>query len=114
MEALAGQAKGGFRVAFRAAPSSRQRECTGISLFEVVPYLANRIDRHGVLAAIGPRPIFVVSGTEDKYSRDTDQVVAKIAGNFITELRVERGFALDQERFDAIVEWIIGRVSERT
>lgn len=54
----------------------------------------------------------VVSGTKDKYSRDADQVVAKIAGDFITELRVDRGHALDQDRFDAIVEWIVGRVSD--
>ena len=52
----------------------------------------------------------VVSGTEDKYSRDADPVVAKVAGDFITELRVNRGHALDQERFDAIVEWIVDRI----
>src|SRR5690606_23479880 len=64
------------------------------------------------LAAITPRPTMVVSGTEDKYSRDADQVVAKVAGDSITELRVDRGHALDQERFDAIVEWIVGRASD--
>lgn len=51
-------------------------------------------------------------GTEDKYSRDADQVVAKVAGDFITEFRVERGHALKQERFDAIVEWIVGGLAE--
>ena len=40
----------------------------------------------------------------------SDQVVAKVAGDFITELRVERGHALDQERFEAMVEWIMDRV----
>lgn len=65
-----------------------------------------------VAAAIGPRPTLVVSGTEEKYSRDADQVVAKVAEDFITELRVERGHALEQERFDAIVEWIVGRLAE--
>jgi len=54
----------------------------------------------------------VVSGSGDKYSRDADEVVARVAGDFITELRVDRGHALDQERFDAIVEWIVGCVSE--
>src|SRR4051812_830698 len=57
------------------------------------------------------RPIMVLSGTDDKYSRDADQVVAKVAGDFITELRADRGHALDQDRFDAIVEWIVHRVS---
>ena len=37
----------------------------------------------------------------------------KVAGDFITELRVDRGHALDQERFDAIVEWIVDRVSDQ-
>jgi hypothetical protein len=55
----------------------------------------------------------IVSGTQDKYSRDADQVVAKVAGDFITDLRVDRGHALDQERFDAIVGWIVDRVSDR-
>ena len=55
----------------------------------------------------------VVSGTQDKYSRDADEVVAKVAGGFITELRVERGHALEQERFDAMVEWIVGQVCPR-
>lgn len=87
---------------------TRRREETGITLFEAVPGLAQLIDTHDVLAAIGPRPTLVVSGTEDKYSRDADRVVAKVAGEFITELRVERGHALDQERFDEIVEWLAG------
>ncbi|MDR7191549.1 hypothetical protein [Luteimonas terrae] len=77
-----------------------------------MPGLAQLIDTHDVLSAIGPRPTLVVSGTEDKYSRDADQVVAKVAGDFITELRVERGHALDQEGFDAMVEWIVGRAAE--
>ncbi len=89
----------------------RRREGTGITLFETVPGLARQIDTHDVLSAIGPRPTMVVSGSEDKYSRDADQVVARVGGNFITELRVDRGHALDQERFDAIVEWIVNRVS---
>ena len=49
---------------------------------------------------------------QDKYSRDADQVVARIAGDFITELRVDRGHALDQERFDAIVDWMVERVAD--
>ena len=86
---------------------------TGITLFETVPGLTRLLDTHDVLSAIGPRPTMVVSGTKDKYSRDADQVVAKIANDFITELRVDREHALDQERFDAIIEWIVGRVSDQ-
>jgi len=126
---VAGHSYGGYTALYHAAVDprcrfacisgavcsfeTRRREGTGITLFEAVPGLARQIDTHDVLAAIGPRPTLVVSGTQDKYSRDADHVVAKVAGDFITELRVDRGHALDQERFDAIVEWIVARASNR-
>jgi dienelactone hydrolase len=125
---VAGHSYGGYTALYHAAVDKRcrfacisgavcsferrRREDTGITLFETVPGLARQIDTHDVLAAIGPRPTMVVSGSQDKYSRDADEVVAKVGGGFITELRVDRGHALDQERFDAIVEWIVGRVSD--
>jgi dienelactone hydrolase len=124
---VAGHSYGGYTALYHAAVDprcrfvcisgavcsfeTRRQEGTGITLFEVVPGLARQIDTHDVLSAIGPRPTLVVSGTGDKYSRDADQVVAKVGGDFITELRVDRGHALEQERFDAIVEWIVDRVS---
>ncbi|MBL0937663.1 MAG: acetylxylan esterase [Gemmatimonadaceae bacterium] len=92
--------------------ATRIREHTGITLFETVPGLARDFDTHDILSAIGPRPTLVVSGTEDKYSRDADAVVAKIDGDFITQLRVQRAHALDQERFDAIVAWLVGQVGD--
>lgn len=88
---------------------TRRREGTGILLFETVPELARQLGHHDLLSAIGPRPVMVASGTQDKYSRDADEVVAKVAGDFVAELRVERGHALDRERFDAIVEWVVGQ-----
>lgn len=124
---IAGHSYGGYTALYHAAVdprcrfacisgavcsfATRRREATGITLFETVPGLAQVIDTHDVLAAIGPRPTLVVSGIEDKYARDADRVVARVAGDFITELRVERGHALDQERFDAIAEWSVARVS---
>lgn len=123
---VAGHSYGGYTALYHAAVDARcrfacisgavcsfetrRREGTGITLFETVPGLARQVDTHDVLSAIGPRPALVVSGMQDKYSRDADRVVARVAGDFITEFRVDRGHALDQERFDAIVEWIVGRV----
>ena len=40
-----------------------------------------------------------------------DEVVAKVAGQHITERRFERGHALDQEGFDSIIDWIVDRAS---
>lgn len=91
---------------------SRRRADTGILLFETVPGLATWLDTHDVLAAIAPRPTLVVSGTQDKYSRDADEVVARVPGDFITALRVDGGHALEQVRFDAIVEWIVGQAAQ--
>jgi hypothetical protein len=42
----------------------------------------------------------LILGSHVSASRDADRVVAKVAGDFITELRVDRGHALDPERFD--------------
>jgi pimeloyl-ACP methyl ester carboxylesterase len=125
---VAGHSYGGYTALYHAALDprckfvcvsgavcsfeTRRREDTGITLFETVPGLAREIDTHDVLAAIGPRPTLVVSGTEDKYSRDADEVVARVGGDFITELRVQGGHALDKARFDAIVEWIVDRVAD--
>lgn len=91
---------------------TRRREGTGINMFEVVPGLARQCDTHDLLRAITPRPALIVSGTEDKYSRDADQVVARAGGDSIFELRVSAGHAIDRARFDAIVEWIVGRVAK--
>ena len=126
---VAGHSYGGYTALYHAAVDprcrwacisgavcsfeTRRREGTGITLFETVPGLTRLLDTHDVLSAIGPRPTMVVSGTKDKYSRDADKVVAKIANDFITELRVDREHALDQERFDAIIEWIVDRVSDQ-
>jgi dienelactone hydrolase len=125
---VAGHSYGGYTALYHAAVDARcrfacisgamcsfetrRREDTGITLFEAVPGLARQIGPHDVLSAIGPRPTMVVSGTKDKYSRDADQVVAKVGGDFITEFRVDGGHALDQERFDAIIDWIVDRVSD--
>jgi len=90
---------------------TRRREGTGVNMFEVVPGLAARADHADLLAAITPRPVLVVSATDDPYSKDADAVVAQAPGAAITEIRVEGGHALDPERFETIVEWIAGQVA---
>ncbi|HEX4855039.1 dienelactone hydrolase family protein [Arenimonas sp.] len=124
---VAGHSYGGYTALYHAALDTRcqfacisgavcsietrRRAGTGFTLFEAVPGLARLLDTHDLLAAIGPRPTLVVSGTQDKYSRDADEVVANVAGDFITALRYERGHALDQAALDAIVVWLVGRAS---
>ena len=88
---------------------ARRREGTGINMFEVVPGLTTLLETHDLLEAIAPRPMLIVSGCQDPYSRDADRVAARVEGNCITEVRVDAGHALDRERFDAIVDWIGAR-----
>ncbi|KPN20297.1 hypothetical protein AO715_10435 [Xanthomonas sp. Mitacek01] len=127
---IAGHSYGGYTALYHAAVDARcrfacisgsvcsfetrRRAQTGIVLFEAVPGLAQHLETHDVLAAICPRPTLVVSGSEDKYARDADAVVARVGGDFITSLRVARGHALDRERFDAIVDWLVDRASADT
>ncbi len=126
---VAGHSYGGYTALYHAAVDARcsfacvsgavcsfetrRREGTGITMFEVVPGLARQLGTHDLLSSIRPRPMLIVSGTDDKYSRDADQVAAKVAGDSITELRINGGHALDQERFDSIVEWIVDRVANQ-
>lgn len=83
----------------------RRREGTGINMFEVVPGLCTRLETRDLLMCIRPRPMLIVSGTDDPYSRDADEVVGSAGGPFLTEVRAEGGHSLDRGRFEAIVKW---------
>jgi len=89
-----------------ASFSRRRLDGTGLNMFEVVPALQSVLETDDLLSSISPRPTMIVSATDDPYSIDADQVVLKTDGIGVTEFRAKGGHALDQERFDAIVEWI--------
>lgn len=88
---------------------------TGIEMAEVIPGFTTRFDMHHVLAAVAPRRFLVVSASEDKYSADAQEVVdgvrAAIHGlvddQDLLHLRFAGGHPLDDERFNAIVDWIV-------
>ena len=89
-----------------ASFEARRRDGTGLDMFEVVPGLREQIETRDLVTAISPRPMLVVSATDDPYSIDADRVVASVSTAPVTHLRVAGGHALDQARFDAIVEWV--------
>jgi dienelactone hydrolase len=105
-----------FGCASGALGSYRRKmaDGTGIEMAEVIPGFAARFDLEHVLAAIAPRPLLAVSGTDDKYAADADELVtlaqpayrAAGAAKAISHLGVAGGHALDRDRFDAIVDWI--------
>ena len=85
----------------------------GIEMAEAIPGFATRFDIPGLVACFSSRPLLVLSATEDKFSFDADQVVeaAKVL-NPVVHLEHKRyrgGHALTQERFDAIVNWLVER-----
>ncbi len=90
------------------------RAGTGIEMAEVIPGFTRHFDMEHVVAAIAPRPFFIVSATDDKYSADAPEVLdraaeiqADQADQSVSHLRVAGGHALDAERFESIVDWIV-------
>lgn len=90
------------------------RDGTGIEMAEVIPGFTRRFDMEHVVAAIAPRPFLIVSATEDKYSADAPEVLAAAAAiqaaradQNVSHLRVSGGHALDAERFESIIDWIV-------
>ena len=89
----------------------RQERGTGINLMEAIPGLTEIIEIDDLIKAIVPRPVFVVSGTDDRYAADADVVVRRVNSSSVDELRVEGEHALDQVRHDAIVDWLVRMAS---
>ncbi|HEV2068821.1 MAG TPA: prolyl oligopeptidase family serine peptidase [Acidimicrobiales bacterium] len=86
---------------------------TGIEMAEVIPGFSARFDLEHVLGAIAPRQLLVVSGTEDKYAADADELIEMArpafgsASSALEHLRAHGGHALDQERFQCIIDWMV-------
>lgn len=104
-----------FGCASGALASYRRKmaDGTGIEMAEVIPGFSARFDLEHVLAAIAPRRFLVVSGTDDRYAADADELIDLARPAFrsalqsLTHLRVEAGHALDRERFEPIVDWMV-------
>jgi dienelactone hydrolase len=91
--------------------AARQRNGTGISMFELVPGIAAQFEIQDVVGAIEPRDALIVSGTGDPYSIDANDVAVKAGNKRTTQLRVEGGHELDQARFDKIVDWLVSHAT---
>lgn len=100
------------------AVASYQRKMadgTGIEMAEVIPGFTTRFEIEHVLAAIAPRPFLVVSGTDDKYAADAEEVVNRARRAFdapsgpeaLSHIGVAGGHALEADRFDSIVSWMV-------
>jgi len=104
-----------FAVASGAACSFQTKitERTGIEMSEVVPGFLTRFDIEDLVKAMAPNPLLLVSGEDDKYSRDAPAIMRKAIHTYrahhaeaaLEAFHYPGGHDLDQRRFDAIVEW---------
>lgn len=125
-----GHSYGGNTVLFQAALDERVRfACTsgaacsyrhkmqrgtGIEMAEVLPGAVGRIDVDDLLRLAAPRPMLVISATDDPYSQDASEMVrlarpayvAAGAPGALEHSVYQGGHAVTRERFDRIVEWI--------
>ncbi len=92
---------------------------TGIEMAEVIPGFAERFDIPDLVTCFAPRPLLLISATDDRSSQDADTIV-KIAQETcavldavarIEHIRFAGGHALTRERFDAILNWLLAQVS---
>jgi dienelactone hydrolase len=90
---------------------------TGLEFSLVIPGFLQRFDTVDVLRCVAPRKIFVVSSESDPQTADAIEVVANARSAFqerhcdhhLLHLRVPGAHALDRQRADAMVEWMLGR-----
>ena len=134
---ILGHSYGGNTVLFQAALDERVRyactsgaacsfrtkvrEGTGIELAEVLPGVLDHLEIDDLLRLTAPRPMLVVSASDDPYSRDASELVERARPAYaaaakpeaLEHARYEGGHALTRERSDRIVDWLVatGRAS---
>jgi dienelactone hydrolase len=108
------------RVRFACASGSacsyrrRMRDRSGIEFSMAIPGILNVADVDGLLGLIAPRPLLLLSASEDRYSADAPEVVqaargaweARGAGEKLEHVRYAGGHALTPERTEKIIRWV--------
>jgi len=108
-----------FTVSSGAACSYRYKILNGVGLEMalVIPGFAERFDFDDLMRCIAPRSLFVVSSDDDRFAADAEDLVARAMPAFeqrgvskrLQHLRVHGPHALDAQRFDAIVDWLVSQ-----
>jgi dienelactone hydrolase len=98
----------------------RMARSIGIECAQVIPGLLEVGDLDEIAALVSPRPLLLCSSDEDEYSRDAPRIAEAAAGAYrsagapqaLQHLRAHGGHALTEERFAAIVDWVVARLDE--
>jgi len=106
-----------FAVSSGAACSYRYKLLHGVGLEMalVIPGFAEQFDFDDLMRCVAPRRLFVVSAEDDPFSADAQDLVVRARPAFeqnqdserLEHLRVPGAHALDRQRFDAIVNWVL-------
>ena len=105
-----------FACASGAACSYRHKLAagTGIEMSEILPGFASHWDIEDLIRATAPRPLLLLSATNDPYSADADDIEQRARGAYeargesaaFVHLRDGGSHEMTQERFTQIVDWI--------
>jgi len=108
----------GFACASGAACTyaTKMRNGTGIEMAEVIPGLTQRFDVQDLVKCIAPRKTLLLSATDDQYSQDAEIIIRMARETFaalgaegnLAHRQYKGGHALTQERFEDIIEWMVG------
>jgi dienelactone hydrolase len=108
-----------FACASGAAATYRAKIAagTGIEASLVIPGIRKVADIDDIATLIAPRPLLLVSATEDPYSQDADQVAERArgayavlgAGDALNHERFPGGHALTNERVALIRKWVLAQ-----
>lgn len=108
------------RIAFSCASGcactfeNRMLNNVGIEMASVIPNFHGKYDIYDLVSCIAPRRLLIVSGDDDKYSKDAPYIVEKTSPTYVEfdalhnlqHKRYQGGHALTKERFDYIIEWL--------
>jgi dienelactone hydrolase len=106
----------GFACASASACSYKRRmlDRSGIEFSQAIPGILEMTDLDGLLALIAPRPLLLLSASEDRYSADAPALVQAAAGAWeargasekLEHIRYEGGHALTPQRTEKIISWV--------
>jgi cephalosporin-C deacetylase-like acetyl esterase len=93
----------------------KMREGTGIEFSQVIPGFLNKYEMADLLKFSHYDRLLIISASEDKYTRDAENICSNIQKYFIAnnvhnvlELKTFKGgHSLNKERFDFIIDYLI-------
>jgi dienelactone hydrolase len=110
-----------FACASGAACTYRRRIADGtpIDFSQVIPGILPIADLDDIVALIAPRPALLVSATDDRYSKDADDIARAAAARYasfaapaaLTHERFQGGHGITGARFQLIVHWTASQVA---